>query len=821
MLAVALLGLGLAVALVGHLFCRAFAPHEASLPGEAAFTQLLAGLVLCGPPALLLAELGLFSLAHWLLLLLLGSLLLLRARWKAIRAWHGPAIRLQRAGFLRLFLFLVLGFFLCYPGEWLLGGQDPGVYLATAASIAQTGGILRYDPEIARMPAAAHPLLLSHYIGQWWQLPGFYVTDFATGQITPQFLHLYPAWLALGYAAGGIPAALALTPLFTLMGLAAAFFLVRRNFGEWPAWLALVLLALNPAQVWFSRQPVAESLALPLLLGGWYLLSRSAREPGRHDLAVLAGLALGELALAKIELLFLPFLVGAWFLLRALAGRLPREERAFLLACGLPTVHGVLHLLGIARPYLHTFGTSLERQRLPIDLRLAAGLALALGAATGLLLLLKRQPFTRTLWYLQARPSTVRRRTAAFWLLLVLAFGVVRMVLSPARIQVGGEWFPNYDRLTFLRLAWYLSLPGLVLAIAGVGWWLCYRLERVSFPFFLAFFLQFGLYSYRTFADPYHFWMMRRYVPLVFPVLSFGMALAVWRVRLAPLGRGVRRGTAFLLAGLLVFLLARADAPFAARRELAGTTDALAGLAAQIPEGAPLLIEHFGPALATPLRYLYGKAAYTLLPPAPFEGEERSEVPWEALWPVLQEWPEGDTLYLLLERPPSVFQAGFSLEEISRFTLDTRMTETSYEHLPRAQVEVRSHQGLFRLQRRPDAPLSFELRLAEPVWTETCTAIRLPAVGGTLRLQLEAAGYRPEGLPPARLTIRWQGHPIAERKLAPSWTFEEVPLQLDLAGGPGRLEICSDTWNPQEFGFAGPPGRVGILLHSLALQEAR
>ncbi|MGC8875167.1 MAG: glycosyltransferase family 39 protein, partial [Chloroflexia bacterium] len=319
--AAGVLGLGLLVALVGHLFTRALAPAERErTPGEVAFMQLFVGVVLCGWPAFILAEVGLFSLLRWSLLLLLGTGLLLATRWKAVRSWRGPALRWRGEGLLNLGLFLLLGFFLCFPGEWLLGGQDPGVYVATAASIAGSGGIVLHDPEIARMPAVARPLFLFSYIGQWWQLPGFYLTDFS-GQVTPQFLHLYPVWLALGHAAGGPFGALCVTPLLVLLGLAAAFFLVRRRFGEWPARLALVLLALNPAQVWFARQPSAESLTLVLVLGGWYLLLRAAQEPGRWDLALFAGAALGEIALVKVEYLFLPLLICAWFLLRAWAGR--------------------------------------------------------------------------------------------------------------------------------------------------------------------------------------------------------------------------------------------------------------------------------------------------------------------------------------------------------------------------------------------------------------------------------------------------------------------------------------------------------------------
>ncbi|MGC8875284.1 MAG: hypothetical protein ACP5SI_12670, partial [Chloroflexia bacterium] len=490
----------------------------------------------------------------------------------------------------------------------------------------------------------------------------------------------------------------------------------------------------------------------------------------------------------------------------------------FLTACAVPTGHGLLHLLIIARPYLHTLRTSLERQRLPVDLR-TAGLVLALGVGGAAALFSFRPKWLRAL--VRVEKSNVRHGLALLWLLLVIVCGPVRMAVSPARIQVEGEWFPNFDRLSFLRLGWYLSPPGLLLGIAGVWWWLSRRLEETALPFFLAFFLQFALYTYRTFADPYHFWMMRRYLPLVFPVLSIGAAVAVWRVRMAPLGRAVRRGGALLLVALLLFLFVRADAPFASRREMAGTAEALAVLAARIPKGAPLLIEHFGPALATPLRYLYGKEAYALVPPAPFEGRRTREIPWGTLWSVLEEWPLTDTVYLLLEHAPSLYRAGFSIVEEGRFTLDTRTTETSYDHLPRAEVEVRSSQALLRVRRLQDAPEAFYLRLAEPKWTGVCTGIEVRSARWPMRLRIEAAGFRPQGVSPAHLTVLWQGEPIGRAVLEPTWAFEELTFELRLSGEVGRLEVCSDTWAPQEFGFSGPVGEVGILLRSLMLEEDR
>ncbi len=818
------IGVILSAALVGHLFYRAFATGEESASwGEVLFVQLLLGLLLCGWPALALAELGLFSLPRWALAIGAAVAVVLAWRWGQVRRWRWPRLRFRWAGLGVLVLFLVLGAFLAYPGEPVLGGQDPGVYLATGASIARTGGILLQDPWIASLPESARTLVLPYYTGQWWQLPGFYVTDFAGGQVTPQFLHLYPAWLAAFYAAGGLEGALLATPLLTLLGLAALFFLARRLFGRWPAVVAVVLLALNPALVWFAREPAAEALALVLVLGGWYLLERAHAEPGRRDLAVLAGVALGQLALAKIELLLLPLLLYGYFLLRLIMGRLRANDRAFLVAQTVLLVHAGLHIVLLARPYLLTLEASLRNSRLPLSPEVLATMAVLSALAGALLLYLLRRPLARGLERLWGRPWLRHGGPAGLWLLLVVWAGVLYPLLTPARFQVNGVWHENLERLTFLRLAWYLAPAGLALGVLGLLWWLGRRLRAASLPFLTGLLIFLFLYTCRTWVHPYHFWMMRRYIPLIFPCLALGTALALWRVRVAPLGPAVRRGGALLLLGLLLFQAAQADRPLAARLELAGTAAALDELAAQLPADAPILVDQLGYALATPLRYLYGRPAFALANPDPYDEEARAgDLPWAEVWPLLQQWPaDSPTAYLLLGQVPDQFRGGMSLAQIYTFTLDVRATERSYEHLPRDSVALHSLQWLYRLERRPASPTFLEFSLLRPEWTGERLAIDLPAPAGPLLLRLRAAGFRPEPLPPAHLAFLWQGHEVASYTLERSFDLQEIELELPVTStaATGRLEIVCQTWNPRQAGFGDDPRDLGILLQYLAVRE--
>lgn len=801
----AILGLLL---LSGHFLYRSFAPAEDSSSwGEVLFRQFLAGFLLCGEQALLLAELGLFSPLLLAGLLLLESGLAAALRWKHFCRWRFPRFRLGGKDAGTLLLLLAIAVLLTLPGEWILGGQDPGVYVLIGASIARTGGIILHSPSLASMPPQGD-FLFSSYIGQRWLLPGFYLTNRESGQVIPQFLHLYPSWLALFYALGGLPAALLATPLFTLLGLLAFYFLVRRLVGRWAAPVAVALLALNPAQIWFAREPGAESLTLVLLLGGWYLFERALHEPARPDLAVLAGAALGQVALTKLEFLFLPLLLYGYLLARGLVIRTGTNEKTFLWAYSLLLVHAAVHMASISWPYLQTFRTSLGYSYLLPSWVWFFLLGLALAGL--LFLYLFRRAFGRLLLRLLRQEERMRQILILLGLLAVFYGAVVWPLLSPVQLYVEGEWKTNYHRLAFLRLLWYLSPVGLALAIVGLLGWIGRSLNGPSLPFLAAFALEGAIFVHSTMDYPSHFWMMRRYIPLVFPCLTLGMAAALHFLRWSPLGQAVRRGGISLLLGLQLFLMVQADAPLASRYELAGTLETLTGLAERIPDRSPVFVDHFGVALATPLRFLYEKEAFALPQP----------IPWEELWQLLREWPaENEFVYFLLERPPSLLYGGMRVTQIGSFVLDSWVTEASLDHLPKEAVRLRSVQGLYRVERRPDSPETLEYSAPQPEWSGERLILVLPANAAPLCLKMRAVGFRPENVPPTLVQFLWNGEKIAEVTLPRSPEPQEMAIQLSPADSASRLEIRCETWNPQVVGFGDDPRDLGLLIQSLVVDE--
>ena len=293
-------------------------PTEAGLkPAEKLFWTLTLSLFWAGWLSLLLAEFALFSI--WLLLALLlvwsgatGSWLWRRgyqAEWWRGRL-HGPDWK--RVGLDGWLLVVILvgatGLFYLAPHETLAGSQDSGVYYATGANIARTGAILNYDPlleavwQVSQNPQVGPKVVPQVLQGPAKQenralfsrhlrLPGFFVPNnedgLAAGQVVPQGFHLYPSYLALGYALFGVRGESLVTPLLGVMAVFAVYLACYRLFParrqRWIAPVATGLLALNAIQIWFSRESLWEGLGEFLVFVAVYSFTLIQRSEGVGD----------------------------------------------------------------------------------------------------------------------------------------------------------------------------------------------------------------------------------------------------------------------------------------------------------------------------------------------------------------------------------------------------------------------------------------------------------------------------------------------------------------------------------------------------------
>lgn len=501
--------------------------------------------------ALFLAELGVFSTVRAAGLLAAAS-----ALWFVLRRRHA-ANPFARAGrwkdALPAFLVLAASFGLfARPSEYVVGGRDPGSYVAAMGVIGRLGAISHVDPVVRSVPEEdlslfyaspeLPPFRFSFDVNEdapqpsWPRFMGFELDHPKSGRVTPQFFHLFPAFGAYLFQTMGVKGALATPPLFGILGALGAFFLGRRLFGPRVALLGALLLTTNVLQIWFSRYPASETMSQFLLLAGlWAFVT--GRDNGSRSILFAAGCLLGLSFLVRIDsvLLLAPVAVacGADLLVRR-RGLAPFIT-PFLALLG----HAVLHAALFSTRYAHQVLTRRYWNQ-PLAVWIAAVAAVVVAA------LLVHRFRARIADDLGHDASRLRRAAGLVVTLLFVYAFFVRGELSawagadgnartdafadgPAREALRALGFHRlaaHDAQALRRFSWFVGWPALALAVAGLTLWIRRARSRDLLPLLVVVsFACFYLYKIRVFND--YFFAMRRYVPLTAPFVFLLAALAL------------------------------------------------------------------------------------------------------------------------------------------------------------------------------------------------------------------------------------------------------------------------------------------------------
>ncbi|MFQ5399201.1 MAG: hypothetical protein ACE5E7_06340 [Anaerolineae bacterium] len=686
----ALLIIAAANTLLGWLIVRCLAGETfEALALERLFASLTIGIAITGWMALVLAELGVFSIGRLSLgwLLLTGGLAWKQKGTLSVR-WEKPSLsmtptlawplRLLEPLFLAIWFIVALWLFF-RPHEFIKGGADAGVYVNLGAEIAQHGRILIQDDLLADMDPALYPALLRaqpNPIAPYYLLPAFLVVGEPAGQIVPWFYPLHPVWEAIAYGVGGVQAELLLIGMWALLG-GVAFYLTVRQFAGWATGaLALAGLSINALQVWFARYPTTEAFAQYLLWAGLWSVSvwLSGRRPGRLW-ALVAGLALGSLFLLRIDAVFiLPvlFLLGLWMWT-------DRRGQDGAWWFWLPVValgaHSIIHGLWQSQPYFYElFG---------IGLKLALGswwlTAVSLGVGVALLWGVYR---FRGRW---TDLSRFQRPALGVAVLVLLLMGLYAWFIRPLASDLpvwndpyGARPIQLYDHENLRRLGWYLSPVGVWLGILGIGWliWRINRRTAVMIGICLIFSI---LYIWRIRANPHQIYAMRRYVPAVMPLFIVGAAASI-----GSLAAGRKRwqlGLAGLLAAVWLGGLGWEARGFVSQVDYRGMVAQVEGLNTLLEQESVLIFQDPAPVgmgdfWGTPLKFLYGHDVFTLRDP--------SQVKAMLLVQTIKSWQNkghtvywvGDTSWMVANQVP--------FHELGEYTLAGRNMEASYVHKPQA-----------------------------------------------------------------------------------------------------------------------------------------
>ena len=668
------------------------------------------GVAVWSVPLLLAAELGLYrpwglGLFGWVVVLAFA-----RQQWrlrsKTLQEGTEPSEGLRRAtGWDRWEVVLALGLLAAagllwgFPSESVLGGVDQGVYTNIGAFLAREGHL-----EIP-LPSDG----LDDPVPALEQIPGFRLEASQPGtppHLTPQFAHLFPAWLAQAQGTLGLPGLLRLNGLLALVALACfhatGLALVTRPV----AVVATLFLAFNPALLWSARITLSETLAQLLVWAGLALLVRLFSHPGA---APWAGFVLGLVALARVDgFVLLPLVFLAHGAMRILGrGRFPASSDhdpwpafyqtaipTFAFAATSYALWSPFYLDGMA-PYLAPVGVVALVALFPVlaltpslrDLlrRCLRPRVLRVTAVLGLVVV--------SVWAYGIRPIPQPTEEESRQWQAAQQAAVAEGVSAP-RPEGGG---PNWGRNTLSNLGRYLSPLVIALALIAVGWGLWRAFELRIRPALLVFLVVWGgfavAYLYDPAVDPLHFWAIRRFVPLVLPGFVLAAALG-WRLGSRRLPARGRRMVAVVLGLVLAAHTVWVSGPLAFFSRDAGVIEQLRAVAEALPEDEVVLVPTFRKGWAqwsTPIHFVFERRLH------PFDPKSTQRMARVVAW-IDRQRDAGRAVHLLVEEGTLPEGCCPGKKHVGRFPLDRQILEPTFWPVPRT---VRSTQQWLVLYRFP------------------------------------------------------------------------------------------------------------------------
>lgn len=830
------------------------------------FLAAIVMLLAVGWSAVVLALFGHYSLANTALLLLLmgGATILYTSR---VSAAPQPTVRSDRYE-LGLAIVLLIGAILyARPHEYVLGGSDAGSYINTAATTARTGAYLQSNAWNRFLAAHADvtlraqpPHLRTHYL----QFVGWYFDDADASLVRPQFFPFHPVLLSVAMSLGGVPAGFLVTPLIGVLNIAALYFLARQLFGKPVALLSALLLTVTATQIFFARYPTTEPLTLLLLFTGFLAFQIIWDDP-QAALAwgVLGGATLGAAMLTRIDMPLVVVVLLAVLVLRAWLRRWSRAWSAFTLV--FLFFLGQVLLVGwlVAWPYVWNvyYAVYSLAMRLPWLVGVAgSGVIVLLIAAT----LLGAERFERQARRISAS-SVVRWGLALSIIGLSLYAYFLRPILEPPRMITSwpsGAQFPTLDGQNWVRLGWYLTPLGLGLATAGIAMILV-REQLIR----LAVVVGIGVlttiqYVHSILNTPYHIYAMRRYVPIVIPMLWIFAAYAMVALPRLP-GRWTTPLVRAVMIALLVGGLIYQDRYVAPAQDYAGSLRQIGELQQQLQPHAILLFAEptealFADAFGAPLQAMFDHPIATIRIKTDVQDDTAAATQQEQR---IAEFlttltasaaTQGRPLQLLAVEPiPAVVREHLTLQPSSAYEFTTQMLMNTYDSFPSVtqtvhygieiydvasgKTEQPSHDnvevdiGAFDAAYVDSGFHGKEYIPGAPTmrWTQEAARLTTPLPAKTdddqaWELQVRAMIYRPANVAPAEVLVNVDGQAIGAFVPEQSWETYAFPMPAITTNDAASVEIefITDTFVPAEVGLNNDQRHLGFLLDWIKIVPA-
>jgi len=845
---------------------------------EVLFLSVFSSILLTSWLGLLLAELAFFSLRALLLLLLVYSMGV-AVVFRVGPSWSGVTrLRLDIRYWLLVIVFAA-GLLFFRPFEAILGTADSGVYLGMGVNIARTGAIRARDPLLTDLSGGIeNDLLYSYRLPYGSELMRFFgdgvrIWDMEQRLLFSQQNHLYQVWIAIFYSVFGMrvgmnplapldllgilghfsstPMLLYVTPLFGLLGVVALYFVGKALFDDRVGLLASFLLAINVAQMWFSRWAMSEVLTQFLVWGALYCFVLYVKTAHR-GFGLLAGFGLGLAVLSRADGVFLIVPVALYFAYLRLSRKLRSAHLCFFAPFAGLLLHWSIHSLLFSRgqfsaisralPYFSSIGP------------LAVGGAVLIAALLILALLLPAGRHVRRLGQLRTlvRPASfekwLRPTVAVLIVLLALyAYFIRPSTADPQMVYyhpVGGM-IRTYNEENLVRLGWYVTPLGLLLALGGLAAMIL-KASDEGVMFFLGVAMLYGfVFLHSALVNPIHIYWVRRYVTVVIPSIMLFISYALFQIPNIQyrISTSLRGPLSVFLGLALVALSLHASLTLAGQMTYQGAVWQISRLAEQLGDRAAVILESalIGDPLALPLTYLYDKDSFVLQGQSPNNAQ---------FFDLVERWRDRgrEVFYVAHDGLTRVRSDDYVFSPVGEASLDIPLPETSFDHLPQGMVRHSYDLEVYEIEPawKREGPIypfaldvgrfdygylisGFHARESSGGgwyrWTEKTAEILLPWVpeGRSLLLSLAVGSPRPDGVEPARVILYLNERLLDTFDLGNEFKTHTIIVPPDLitdhqAKTTALLRLETNPWIPAEAGL-GDARELGIVLDRVELDR--
>jgi hypothetical protein len=782
------------------------------------FLSLLGSIILSSWLSLVLAEIGIFSLTRLVLILWILCLFGAALNRFKLKPEGLQAPKLSPYLFILIFILAIAAYLFFQPHELILGGRDPGVYINTGINIAKTGSIFVQNKALALLSDQNKKEFAQHFNENF--MMGFYLEDLQKARITPQFLHLFSLWYALFYSLFGIKYCLYMPPFFALLSIWAVFLFCRKSFkSEIIALTASGLLAINIIQIWFARFADSEIMAQFLLFAGLTLFSIFMEEENKIA-GIVAGLSVGLLFLLKIDLILIIFPFLLIFGYKIIAARFKFYYFSFLIPLLLLLCHAIIHSLFFCRTYLYEAFWKMFWEQLNILKILVAP------AVFCIILLIFWKRFRNYVASFFAKKELLGKIAFILALCLIVYGYVIRPDLLSAPTDINTH--------SFRWMGWFLHPVGLLLAIIGFLIILMRCRNATCFIWLFMVSIYSLQYFYKIRAFPDYYWLMRRFVPLIYPSAIIFIAYLI-----SSFAHNLKNRKLKLLPYLIIILLAiryiNADFNILHLREFQGATvfiqkisNEVKGKALIISEGPSANLIHL---ISLPLWSISSKDIIELRRAAidPAEFTELFSI-WRSHY---------DSIYLLASKNFQIVEEQYYWGLINDYTFRAPFMKYTYDRPPKkinhVNIKLSIHKLLTAKQLNPtvnfidiggpkDVLIKSGFYHREKSaresfrWTTDKAVVYLPALSSKSNtLVMRMSGGRPVGLQAARIQVYINNTKIKELYLDNH--FKEYAIQIPLKVRkqaekvfPSQMKITSTIFIPaKEMGTADTRA-LGVML---------